>query len=629
MNDTCTSHRAFHSRFNSAGAWRCSPPRAGGVLLEVHGILHPLPHVQQPRRARRRPAPPCGPRSSCPTPTPPPAAPSVGARGPPPAHRRKRARAPSRRLNLQRQVHDGLLDRGNARTRVWGFNARRCSDLRSRARSATLQHERELVVRVVLHKPGEVKYSPSKGEILRLAQVQPVHLLQHGPRGAFTPAYSGSYPVLVVLEPGVSAVRDDVLLRPGGRRGRIGRAGARRDLRSARVSAAAESVVAARDPSRLAPPVADVVPALVQSVAVLRNVGVAPAVGRGGGRGVRGGGGGSRARADGDVSLLHRPPPAGSRRAGGTGPAPEAHARVVVVLVHVEVEVQVVLRRGRAERGRTPSAERGARSRRRGARARGGVAFRSRRRGASRVGSRGGRVSARGDRRGGRAGRSGDAHRSTDGSDATCWVTGRRRGSVETRVPSKWSNGYAGLPRKSRFFTFWRDFLARSFQSSLSENMSTKTARGDTRDEEPRQSAFARSSSSRDAREQASEAAWSVDIARATMSVAAAAKMALAFAELTGGVKFDGKKHHAEMSRFSVKKTHGGGGGGSGSARSGEGASGSGRTGGRDGGNAGGSGRKNRRTSRPASASARGASRRRRTPTTTPSRCSAREARLA
>ena len=76
------------------------------------------------------------------------------------------------------------------------------------------------------------------------------------------------------------------------------------------------------------------------------------------------------------------------------------------------------------------------------------------------------------------------------------------------------------------------------------------------------------------------------------MSVAAAAKMALAFAELTGGVKFDGKKHHAEMSRFSVKKTHGGGGGGSGSARSGEGASGSGRTGGRDGGNAGGSGKK-------------------------------------
>ena len=69
--------------------------------------------------------------------------------------------------------------------------------------------------------------------------------------------------------------------------------------------------------------------------------------------------------------------------------------------------------------------------------------------------------------------------------------------------------------------------------------------------------------------------------------------MALAFAELTGGVKFDGKKLiHAEMSRFSVKKTHGGGGGGSGSARSGEGASGSRRTGGRDGGNAGGSGKK-------------------------------------
>ena len=56
-------------------------------------------------------------------------------------------------------------------------------------------------------------------------------------------------------------------------------------------------------------------------------------------------------------------------------------------------------------------------------------------------------MSARGDRRGGRAGRSGDAHRSTDGSDATCWVTGRRRGSVETRVPSKWSNGYVGLPK--------------------------------------------------------------------------------------------------------------------------------------------------------------------------------------
>ena len=69
------------------------------------------------------------------------------------------------------------------------------------------------------------------------------------------------------------------------------------------------------------------------------------------------------------------------------------------------------------------------------------------------------------------------------------------------------------------------------------------------------------------------------------MSVAAAAKMALAFAELTGGVKFDGKKHHAEMSRFSAKKTQQrGGGGGSGSARSGDGASGSGRTGGRAGG---------------------------------------------
>ena len=56
-------------------------------------------------------------------------------------------------------------------------------------------------------------------------------------------------------------------------------------------------------------------------------------------------------------------------------------------------------------------------------------------------------MSARGNRRGGRAGRGGDVHRSTDGSDATCWVTGRRRGSVETRVPSKWSNGYVGLPK--------------------------------------------------------------------------------------------------------------------------------------------------------------------------------------
>jgi len=205
-------------------------------------------------------------------------------------------------------------------------------------------------------------------------------------------------------------------------------------------------------------------------------------------------------------------------------------------------------------------------------------------------------VSARGDRRGGRAGRGGDAHRSTDGSDATCWVTGRRRGSVETRVPSKVSNGYAGLP-KSEVFHFLasqkRDFLAHSFQSQLSENLSTKTAPQTIlamrSQDNPRSPLF----SSRDAREQASEAAWSVDIARATMSVAAAAKMALAFAELTGGVKFDGKKHHAEMSRFSAKKTQPrGGGGGSGSARSGDGASGSGRTGGRDDGNAGGSGKK-------------------------------------
>ena len=73
------------------------------------------------------------------------------------------------------------------------------------------------------------------------------------------------------------------------------------------------------------------------------------------------------------------------------------------------------------------------------------------------------------------------------------------------------------------------------------------------------------------------------------MSVAASAKMALAFAELTGGVKFDGKKHRDEMSRFSAKKHNGGGGGGSvGSARSGEGASGSGRAGGHDAGDGGG-----------------------------------------
>lgn len=94
--------------------------------------------------------------------------------------------------------------------------------------------------------------------------------------------------------------------------------------------------------------------------------------------------------------------------------------------------------------------------------------------------------------------------------------------------------------------------------------------------------------SPRDAREEASGGV--VGRSRAgTMSVAASAKMALAFAELTGGVKFDGKKHRAEMSRFSAKKHHGGGGGGSdGSARSGEGASGSGRAGGHDAGDAGG-----------------------------------------
>jgi hypothetical protein len=94
--------------------------------------------------------------------------------------------------------------------------------------------------------------------------------------------------------------------------------------------------------------------------------------------------------------------------------------------------------------------------------------------------------------------------------------------------------------------------------------------------------------SPRDAREEARGGV--VGRSRAgTMSVAASAKMALAFAELTGGVKFDGKKHRDEMSRFSAKKHNGGGGGGSvGSARSGEGASGSGRAGGHDAGDGGG-----------------------------------------
>lgn len=149
--------------------------------------------------------------------------------------------------------------------------------------------------------------------------------------------------------------------------------------------------------------------------------------------------------------------------------------------------------------------------------------------------------------------------------------------------------------QKVRFFTFWQAKNATfwhilsvtTFRKLVHENRASRYSRWEP--DNPRSPLF----SSRDAREQASEAAWSVDIARATMSVAAAAKMALAFAELTGGVKFDGKKHHAEMSRFSAKKTQQrGGGGGSGSARSGDGASGSGRTGGRDDGNAGGSGKK-------------------------------------
>ena len=62
-----------------------------------------------------------------------------------------------------------------------------------------------------------------------------------------------------------------------------------------------------------------------------------------------------------------------------------------------------------------------------------------------------------------------------------------------------------------------------------------------------------------------------VVLINATMSVAASAKMALAFAELTGGVKF-GKKHRVEMDKFRQ-----GGGGGGGPSRTANGASGSGR----------------------------------------------------
>jgi hypothetical protein len=47
-------------------------------------------------------------------------------------------------------------------------------------------------------------------------------------------------------------------------------------------------------------------------------------------------------------------------------------------------------------------------------------------------------VSARRDRRGGRAGRGADAHRSTDGSDETRWVAGRRRGSRRRACRRKW-----------------------------------------------------------------------------------------------------------------------------------------------------------------------------------------------
>ena len=174
-----------------------------------------------------------------------------------------------------------------------------------------------------------------------------------------------------------------------------------------------------------------------------------------------------------------------------TGPAPEAHAGS---------------RRPRPRRGRSPGRPsprtRGARTTPSGARSaeqaprrararRGGV--RSRRRGASRVGSRG-RVSAR-NRRGGRAGRGGDAHPSTD-DRRDVLGHGRRRGSVERACRR---GGAMDMPvcQKVEVFTFWRDFLARSFQSSLSENMSTKTARMAICDEEPRQSAFARSSGSR------------------------------------------------------------------------------------------------------------------------------------
>ena len=67
----------------------------------------------------------------------------------------------------------------------------------------------------------------------------------------------------------------------------------------------------------------------------------------------------------------------------------------------------------------------------------------------------------------------------------------------------------------------------------------------------------------------------------AGMSSAASAKMALAFAELTGGVKFDGKRHRQEMSLFGG----GGGRGGEGAAdraRGSAGASASGRGAGED-----------------------------------------------
>lgn len=51
------------------------------------------------------------------------------------------------------------------------------------------------------------------------------------------------------------------------------------------------------------------------------------------------------------------------------------------------------------------------------------------------------------------------------------------------------------------------------------------------------------------------------------MSIASSAKLQLAFAELTGGVKFCGKKHAAEMEKFRTKSAvSGGGGGGRGNA---------------------------------------------------------------